>query len=303
MLDLKDVFYFVQVVERGGFTSAAQALRLPKSTVSHRIQELENHLGVRLINRTSRQFSMTEIGTEFHQYAVSLLQNATVAEEAVRQRLTEPSGVIRITTAAEIAQFALRDLLPTFLNLHPKVSVVEIATDRYVDIVGEGFDIAIRGHTSALQSSNLVQRTIASVPWCLYAGRAYQDQHRAPDTPQALSEHATIAMVWPGPLQWQLKGPGQQQVVVPIAPRFQSNSLVNLKEAAIANLGIAALPAYICKAELKAGTLQQVLPGWIASEAWMSALIPYRTGLLPAVRALVDFLAAEIPKVTMLPAD
>src|SRR5690606_27571469 len=153
------------------------------------------------------------------------------------------------------------------------------------------------------QSSNLVQRTIASVPWCLYAGRAYQDQHRAPDTPQALSEHATIAMVWPGPLQWQLKGPGQQQVVVPIAPRFQSNSLVNLKEAAIANLGIAALPAYICKAELKAGTLQQVLPGWIASEAWMSALIPYRTGLLPAVRALVDFLAAEIPKVTMLPAD
>jgi DNA-binding transcriptional LysR family regulator len=105
-------------------------------------------------------------------------------------------------------------------------------------------------------------------------------------------------MVRSGPAQWVLSGPGSEQVEVPIEPRFQRNNMVTLKEAARANLGIAALPGYICREELRDGTLQQILPGWIAADARISALIPYRTGLLPAVRSLVDFLAAEIPKVT-----
>jgi DNA-binding transcriptional LysR family regulator len=298
MLDLKDVFYFVQVVDRGGFTSAGHSLRLPKSTLSHRVQELESSLGVRLINRTSRQFAMTEMGSEFYQYAVSLLQSAEMAEQAVHKRLSEPSGVVRITTAVEIAQFALRDLLPVFLRDHPKVSIVEIATDKLVDIVGEGFDIAIRGHTTPLQSSNLVQRSIASVPWCLFAGRAYLERVKVPRRPEELAGHAILSMVRGGPSQWSLTGPGNERVEVAIEPRFQSNNMVTLKEAARANLGIAALPGYICKAELQHGTLQQILPGWIAADARISALIPYRTGLLPAVRSLVDFLASEIPKAT-----
>jgi DNA-binding transcriptional LysR family regulator len=298
MLDLRDVFYFVQVVDRGGFTSAGQSLRLPKSTLSHRVQELETTLGVRLINRTSRQFAMTEVGTEFYQYAVALLQSAEVAEEAVRHRLSEPSGVVRITTAVEIAQFALRDLLPDFLNRHPKVNIAEIATDRLVDIVGEGFDVAIRGHTAPLQNSNLVQRAIASVPWYLFAGREYLERMKAPERPEELASHATISMVRSGPVQWNLRGPEGEQVTVPIEPRFQSNNMVTLKEAACANLGVAALPGYICRAELQAGALLQILPEWIAADARISALMPYRTGLLPAVRSLVDYLAVEIPKVT-----
>jgi len=298
MLDLKDVFYFVQVVDRGGFTSAGQSLRLPKSTLSHRIQELETALGVRLINRTSRQFAMTEVGAEFYQYAVALLQSAEEAEGAVRHRLAEPSGVVRVTTAVEIAQFALRDLIPVFLNAHPKVSVVEIATDKMVDIVGEGFDVAIRGHTAALQSSNLVQRAIAGVPWFLFAGRDYLERMKAPGHPGDLARHSTISMVRSGPAQWNLRGPDNNQVTVPIEPRFQSNNMVTLKQAACANLGVAALPGYICRAELQAGTLVQILPEWTAADARISALMPYRTGLLPAVRSFVDFLAAEIPKVT-----
>lgn len=135
MLDLKDVYYFVQVVDRGGFTSAGEMLRLPKSTLSHRVNELEASLGVRLINWTSRQFAMTEVGQEFYQYAMTLLRSAEVAEEAMPQRLAEPSGVIRVTVAAEIAQFALLHVLPTFLAGHPKVKIIETATDRMVDIV------------------------------------------------------------------------------------------------------------------------------------------------------------------------
>src|SRR5688572_28701565 len=222
MLDLKDVFYFVQVVDRGGFTAAGSALRLPKSTLSHRVQELEGYLGVRLLNRTSRQFGMTDIGKEFYQYAVAMLHSSEVAEEAVRQRLAEPSGVIRLTTAVEIAQFALRDLLPVFLNRHPKVRIVEIATDRYVDIVGEGFDLAIRGHILPLQNSTLVQRSIAHVPWYLFAAPKYLEKMGVPERPEDLAQHATVSMTFGGTLQWQLRGPHGEEITMPIDPRFQS---------------------------------------------------------------------------------
>lgn len=298
MLDLKDVFYFVQVVERGGFTSAGKSLRLPKSTLSHRVRELEESLGVRLLNRNSRRFGMTDVGTEFYQYALSMLKSAEIAEEAVRQRLTEPSGIIRMTTAAEIAQFALKDLLPVFLNRHPKVQIVEITTDAIIDIVADGFDIALRGHTAPLQNSTLIQRAIAHVPWFLFAGKAYLEKNKVPASPDEVARHATISMVRKGPSTWTLKGSKMREVVVPIEPRFQSNNMVTLKEAACADLGIVALPGYICREELRAGKLQLILPDWTAADARMSALIPHRTGLLPAVRSLVDFLALEIPKVT-----
>ncbi len=298
MLDLKDVYFFVQVVDRGGFTAAGESLRVPKSTLSHRVRELEESLGVRLINRTSRQFGMTDIGAEFYQYALQVLHSAETAEESVRQRLHEPSGTIRITTAVEIAQFALRDVIPTFLNLYPKVKIVEIATDRLVDMVAEGFDLALRGHVASLQNSTLVQKGIASVPWYLFASPEYLRRAGEVFDPGALSSHSTLANDRHGAEVWRLKSQAGQDVEVPIEPRFLSNNMIALKEAACANLGVAALPGYICREEIKAGRLTQILPGWIAADARMSALIPYRNGLLPAVRSLVDFLAVEVPKVT-----
>lgn len=298
VLELKDVYFFVQVVDRGGFTSAGESLRVPKSTLSHRVRELEAVLGVRLINRTSRQFGMTDVGAEFYQYALQMLQTADQAEEFVRQRLNEPSGTIRITTAVEIAQFALRDLIPTFLNRYPKVKIVEIATDRLVDMVAEGFDLALRGHVASLQNSTLVQRNIASVPWYLFASPEYLWGAGEITDPLSLSEHSTLAMDRQGADVWKLKGPGGGEADVPIDPRFLSNNMIALKEAACANLGVAALPGYMCREEIASGRLRQILPGWIAADARMSALMPYRNGLLPAVRSLVDFLAAEVPKVT-----
>ncbi|WP_447649201.1 LysR substrate-binding domain-containing protein [Pseudomonas abietaniphila] len=298
MLDLKAVYYFVQVVDRGGFTAAGNSLGLPKSTLSHRVHELEIYLGVRLINRNSRQIAMTDVGTEFYRYAVAMLQSADVAEEAVRQRLHEPSGTIRITTAVEIAQFALRDLLPVFLNKYPKVQIIEISTDRLVDIIGEGIDLAIRGHTSPLQDSSLVQRFIANVPWYLFAGADYLAEHGMPSSPEQIRDHSTLSVLRGGSPQWQLRGPAGSEVVVPIFPRFQSTDMISTKGAACANLGIAALPGYICRSEIAAGTLCQVLPDWMVADAKMTALMPNRTGLLPAVRALIDFLAVEIPKAT-----
>src|ERR1700752_272742 len=147
VLDFNDFYYFVQVVDRGGFTAAGRTLRIPKSTLSHRIQQLEANLGVRLLNRTSRRFGMTDAGEEFYRHAVMMLREAELAETAIRHRLNEPAGTVRPTASVATMQFAMRGLVSDFLVRHPKVNVVPHATDQYVDIVGENFDVAIRAHS------------------------------------------------------------------------------------------------------------------------------------------------------------
>ncbi|QOZ27984.1 LysR substrate-binding domain-containing protein [Bradyrhizobium sp. CCBAU 51753] len=304
MLDLKDVFYFVQVVDKGGYTAASKSLGFPKSTLSHRIRALEDALGVTLLSRTSHRFAVTEVGTQFYHYAQTLLQAAEVAEEAVRQRATEPSGVIRMTTAVEIAQFALKELIPGFLRMHPQVRIVVNTTDALVDIVAHGFDLALRGHNTSLQNSSLVQRTIARAPWYLFAGEDYLSARGVPATPEEIAQHDTLAIAKSGPSNWTLTGPNDRRCIVQITPRLQSNNMVALKEAACANLGIVALPGYICRDELASGRLTQILPRWTAADARISALIPYKRGVLPAVRSLVDFFAREMPRLTAFdPAD
>jgi DNA-binding transcriptional LysR family regulator len=153
VLDFNDFFYFVQVADRGGFTAAGRTLRIPKSTLSHRIQQLEANLGVRLLNRTSRRFGMTDAGEEFYRHAVVMLREAELAETAIRHRLNEPTGAVRCTAAVATMQFAMRDIVPDFLLRYPKVNVVAHATDQNVDIIGENYDVAIRAHSDPLPDS------------------------------------------------------------------------------------------------------------------------------------------------------
>lgn len=298
MLDLRDVYFFLQVADRKGFSAASETLGVNKSTLSLRIKELERSLGVRLINRTPRQFLLTEVGTEFYRYAADLLKNAEAAEEAMRQRLAEPSGVVRITSPMEVSQYLLRAILPAYLNRYPKVTIQESVTEKFVDIVGEGFDLAIRGHCTRLQDSDLVHRPLAKAPWHLFASTGYIKQMPALESPEQLELHSVVSLARKGPAQWQLKGPEGRQLAVSVHSRYQGNNLISVKEAACADLGIAALPGYICRTEIAAGTLRQVLPGWIASDARFTVLIPNRVGLLPAVRSLVDFLTEEFPRLT-----
>jgi DNA-binding transcriptional LysR family regulator len=289
----------VQVVDRGGFTAAGRSLRIPKSTLSHRIQQLEANLGVRLLNRTSRQFGMTDAGKEFYGHAVAMLREAELAENAIRHRLTEPTGIVRCTAAVATMQFALRGILADFLVRYPKVNVVAHATDQYVDIVGENFDIAIRAHSDPLPDSTLVRRTLTPAPWFLFAGAAYVDANGPLDRPQDLAKHPSLFMMRTGvsPI-WRLRrsGPRREEVVVPLAPRLLIDDMLSLKQAAIGGLGIVALPCYVCRDDVQSGVLQQVLPGWVADDSTLTALMPYRQGLLPSVRAFVDHLAGELPK-------
>jgi DNA-binding transcriptional LysR family regulator len=302
VLDLNDFFYFVQVVDRGGFTAAGRTLRVPKSTLSHRVQQLEKNLGVRLINRTSRRFAMTDAGEDFYRHAVAMLREAELAETATRHRLSEPSGTVRCTAAVATMQVAMRDMVPGFLMRYPKVNVVAHATDQYVDIIGENFDVAIRAHTDPLPDSTLVQRTLTPAPWFLFAGSAYLDANEAPQTPKDLHNHPSLFMMRTGVAPvWRLRHASRaKEVVIRLAPRLLSDDMASLKQAAIAGLGVVALPGYVCCEEVRSGALRRVLPAWLAGDSTITALIPYRQGLLPSVRVFVDHLAAEFPKAVLI---
>jgi DNA-binding transcriptional LysR family regulator len=303
VLDLNDFFYFVQVVDRGGFTTAGRTLRIPKSTLSHRIQQLETNLGVRLLNRTSRRFGMTDAGEDFYRRAVVMLREAEQAETAIRHRLVEPSGTVRCTAAVATMQFAMRDIVADFLIRYPKVNVVAHATDQNVDIVGENYDVAIRAHTDPLPDSTLVQRTLTPAPWFLFAGSTYIDTYEAPQTPKDLQSHPSLFMMRTGVAPvWRLRhsSKAKDEVVIPLTPRLLSDDMIGLKHAAIAGLGVVALPGYVCREDVRSGALQRVLPTWLAGDSTITALIPYRQGLLPSVRAFLDHLAAEFPKAVLI---
>ncbi|MET0428223.1 MAG: LysR substrate-binding domain-containing protein [Microvirga sp.] len=296
MLNLTDAHYFVQVVDGRGFAAAARKLDLPKSTLSFRVSELERALGVRLLNRTSRQVALTQTGEEFYRYAVDLIESAARVEEAIRSGLKEPSGVIRVTTTTELSEYVLCELLPHFLARHPKIRIVEEATDRVIDIIAEGYDVAIRGHNSALADSSLIQRHIAKAPWILFAGARYLKDIGSPSEPEELQRHTSLALSRPGMTTWRLTRPDHEPRALSLTPRFRTNSMVSLKMATCANLGIAALPAYICRREIEDGSLVPVLPEWKVMDASFSVVIPYRLGVPPGVRAFLDFLAAELPR-------
>lgn len=304
MLDLNDFYYFVQVVDRGGFTSAGRTLRVPKSTLSGRIQRLENDLGVRLLNRTSRRFGVTDAGEEFYRHAVGMLQRAEQAESVIRQRLSEPSGTVRFTAAVITAQFAMRKMVSDFIAKYPKVNLVEHAIDRNVDLVGENFDVAIRAHSAPLPDSSLVQRTLAPAPWYLFAGTDYLSRVGTPTEPQDLARHASLFMMRSGVAPaWHLSRPvrgAREELILPLTPRLLSDDIISLKQATLDGLGIVALPGYTCCDEVRSGEMTRVLPDWQAGDSTITALIPDRHGLLPAVRAFVDHLVAEFPKAVTL---
>ena len=301
MLDLNDFLYFVQVVERRGFTAAGRTLGMPKSTLSYRMKKLEAELGVRLLNRTSRHFAPTQAGEEFYRHAASLVRAAGEAESLVRQRVKEPFGVVRFTAAIGTAQFALREILMSFIAEYPRIQLSEYVTSRQIDLLAENIDVAIRAHSGALPDSTLVSRTLADAPWILVAGTDSLEKGGSPKTPQDL-QHFPSLFVWRANTTpvWRLRLQAkshrrQSEVVVPLTPRMVSNDLSTLKQAAVNGMGIAALPAYVCKSELHSRQLTRVLPGWLAGESTFTALTPHRHGLLPAVRLFVDYLARHLP--------
>ncbi|RWK41251.1 LysR substrate-binding domain-containing protein [Mesorhizobium sp.] len=293
MLNLNDLLVFVQVVDHGGFAAAGRALGIPKSTLSKRLSELEKAIGVRLVQRTSRSFAVTEVGRDFHRHAAAMLIEAEAAEQVIKGRLAEPSGTVRLTASLPLAQFRLAPLLPRLAASYPKVRIMLDVSDRFVDIVQEGFDIAIRNHFAPLPDTDLVQRRIDYDPAWLVASADYIREKGMPSRPEQANGLDGL-MASSSDRVWTLHdGEGAVAEVAP-SPRYVANETVSLLEAARAGLGVACLASSFCAPLIESGALVRILPDWTARGVATTLLMPHRRGQLPSVRVVADHLIAEL---------
>ncbi len=297
--DLNDFFYYVHVVEKGGFAAAGRALSLPKSLLSRHVRQLEDRLGVRLIQRTSRQFVVTDVGHAFYSRARSALDEMEAAEAEVRCHTDSLSGRVRLSCSVGMARYALGEALSRFLLKNPGVELIQHVTNEEVNLVEAGIDIALRGHVGALPDSNLIQRGVSRAPWFLFASPAYLERAGHLSTPEDLGVHVGMKVGWrPEQGKWSLLGPKGARYTAHFRPRLCSDDMSTLKKATAAGLGIVALPGYVCREELLAGELVYVLPDWLAADAQISLLKPTSRGALPVVRALTEHLCTELPRIT-----
>ena len=295
MIDLNDYFYFVHVVEKQGFSPAAKALNMPKSRLSRHVAKLEERLDIKLIQRTSRQFNVTETGQIFYRHARALIDEMEAAEAAIQTKKTSLSGRVTMSCSVGIAQFAIKDLVLKFLVEHPKIELVQQVTNQAIDLVSSGIDIAIRGHTEALPDSSIVQRHLANVSWHLFASSGYLAKTGTPKSPYDLYKRQSLKVGWqPVSGHWTLQNTDGEKIAVPFSPQLCSDDMSTLKHAAIEGLGIVSLPAHVCRKELSDGSLVRVLPDWVSGKAQLSLLLPSRKGQSPAVRAFSEYLLSHL---------
>ena len=301
-IDLNDYYYFVHVVEKGGFTRAAEALGIPKSRLSRHIQQLEERLDTILIQRTTRQSRITELGEVFYQHARAALDQVEFAEAALKRKKNTLSGKVTLSCSVGVAQFALKELVARFMKDNPEVTVLQQVTNQNIDLVASGVDISIRGHVDPLPDSTLIQRRLAVVEWNLFASPDYPSDENPIATPADLVNHETLALGWQAHGdRWRLEHQSGTKENIQITPRFKSDDMATLKEAASEGLGIVALPAYTCRNELAAGQLVNVLPEWHAGQADLSLVMPRRRGFTAPVDALRTFLQAELADFVAMP--
>ena len=295
MQDLNDLLYFAEVVDRGGFAAAGRALGLPKSRLSRRVAELEARLGVRLLQRTTRRLSLTSVGEQYHRHCVAMREDALAADEAIARAQSEPQGTIRVACPVTLAQTTLGPLLPVFLARYPKVKLDVRVSNRVVDLVEEGFDVALRVRSTLDSSGSLVVKRFGLTCTQLVASPAQLARQGTPSSVEALALLDTISMSsLDGVATWQLTGPNGETRQFESRPRYVADDLLTLRFAALAGIGVCHLPDYMCHDELREGTLVPVLPGWSLPQGIFHAVFPSRRGLIPAVRTFLDFLGSSI---------
>ncbi|MCB1624143.1 MAG: LysR family transcriptional regulator [Pseudomonadales bacterium] len=293
--DLNDLFYFAQVVDHGGFAPAGRALGIPKSKLSRRVAALESRLGVRLIQRTTRRFSVTDIGRTYYAHCKAVLVEAQAAQESIELTRAEPCGVVRITCPIALLDMQIAPLLAQFMAQYARVEIQAEATDRVVDVVGEGIDIAVRVRPPPLEDSELLLRTFAEAGQCLVASPQLLTSGGAPVSPADLRALPSLAHGQPqSDHHWDLYGPAGARATIAHHPRLITRGMIALRAAAIAGIGVVQLPEMLVHDELASGELRRVLPDWTPRREIIHAVFASRRGQLPSVRALLDFLAAAL---------
>jgi len=299
--DLNDLYFFAAVVEHGGFSAAGRALGVPKSRLSKRVAQLEERLGVRLLQRTTRRFVVTEVGERFYGHCRAVLEEAQAAQDAVDELRAEPRGVVRLSCPVSLSQTVLAYVLPDFLALYPKMQVRVISSDRRVDVIGEGYDLAIRVRSKLDTDANLVIRSFGQARTLLVASPALLNRLGRPAKPAELAKLPGLSMrEHEGAQVWELVSATGQQVNVEMQARLITGDFSLLLESARRGMGVTLLPDFVCAAAIIRGDLEVVLPDWSIPEGIMHFVYPSRRGMLPGVRALVDFLAERLPEATLL---
>lgn len=295
MQDLNDMLYFAEVVDRGGFAAAGRALGVPKSKLSRRVAELESRLGVRLLQRTTRKLSLTEAGELYHRHCAAMREEAEAANDAVAMVREEPRGTIRVTCPVTVAQTTIGPLMPQFLQRHPHVRVDMLVTNRVVDLVQEGIDVALRVRPTLDDSGSLIVKSLGTTQALLMASPRLLQQAGRPERVEDLARLPTLAMsAADGRATWKLLGPGGKEHDFAHRPVYTADDLSTLKHAVLQGTGMCILPDYLCARELRLGELEEVLPGWAPRPGVIHAVFPSRRGLLPAVRRFLDYLGEHV---------
>ena len=296
MQPLEGFYYFTQVVDHGGFAKAARALGIPKSRLSRHVASLEAELGVRLVNRSTRRFVVTDMGHQVYQHAAAMLAEADAALEVVEAARAKPCGTIKASCPVALAQSSLAPIVPAFLGAYPAIRLELHVTNRRVDVLAESFDAALRVRSRPSGEDGLVMRTFREVDEFLVASPTYLEGAPPLTEPAHLKDHPTLDYaVELDRRPWELLGPAGESVAAEHKPRIVCQDFVVLREAALAGLGVARVPEIVVRADLKNGALTRVLPSWRVPQGIVHVVFPTRRGMLPAVRALIDFLAERLP--------
>lgn len=296
MQDLNDLYYFAAVVDHGGFAAAERALGIPKSRLSRRISALETELGVRLLQRSTRRFAVTDVGTSVHRHAQSMLAEAQAAREAVDRLSVEPRGSVRVSVPVTMAQQQFPKLLPEFMAQYPKVRVQLTVSNRRVDVINEGVDIAIRVRSKLDEDGSLIMRSFGQIQELLVASPDYLNRTGRPQTPEELAEHVTMSVNEDEARQrWELHGPEGEVRRIELQPRVTGFDFPMMLAMAEGGIGITLLPETICADAVRRGDLEVVLPQWRLPQGIAHAVFASRRGMLPAVRVFIDFLAQKLP--------
>ncbi len=297
MTDLNDLRYFALIVEHGGFSAAERVTHITKSKLSRRVALLEERVGVRLIQRSTRRLSLTEAGRLFYEHCAAMLVEAEAAQQAVEQLRSAPSGTVRISCPVAIAQHYLARGVADFMREHPQVRVELESTDRLVNLIEERVDVALRVRDVGLEDPGLVARRIATGRMVLVASPGFaQAANDAIDDPSGLAKLGTIGLLHEGREQsWSLQAGDGRSLKVAHRPRLLCSDYTVALEAAAGGVGIALLPLRIVWRALESGTLLHVAKDWGSAEQAIHLVYVSRRGMLPAVRALVDHLIQQVP--------
>ena len=292
--DLNDIYYFAKSVEHGGFAPAGRLLGIPKSKLSRRVAQLEERLGLRLVHRSTRTFVVTEAGQKYYEHCRAILVEIDAAQMAIDEIHNEPCGTIKVTCPVGLLNFHVGEIMAEFMVRYPQVTVHLEATNRRVDVLAEGVDIALRVRPLPLDDSELVLRVLSDRGQAIVAAPGLIAQFGMPNQPADLATFPSMSRSTPHePHRWTLlKGDANKQVVQH-TPRYCTTDMFALKDAALAGVGVVQLPLLMLAKELESGALIKLLPEWEPRREIIHLVFPTRRGLLPSVRALIDFLVEK----------